>query len=363
MAYGSDNNPVFENLNFLTPRTRISSKPGENEITVGKRKSTTLESFCSNAKITKIKQFPDLKGSILVSNGRERIARENKTPQDNENSIVTPISHTATACAALSDANNEQDNMANKKMASQNFGCVVSTNNTITSLVSPITSLIKGSKDRRVSHLKGEKSNACKSGFKMRSGLVKQSVCHNQNLPLSCHNLRSSDDIGRKEESSYDQPCKASNIEPCTSNIPLFRLALNKSSLIDESTGEGLDKTLNPKASLFIKRTTVSTSGNETFALSYSPRTNNLIKTFTPHHVKTPPVSLPVNCFNGGRTTPPLCYCGRRTRRKSVINPGPNHGRTFYSCSANHGHCKSTLAVGQKSLKAGCNFFRWEVRL
>lgn len=360
VAYRSNNNPIFESLNFSTPRTRISRKPGADEIAEGKRKSTALETFCSKAKMRKIKQkLPDLRGNILVNNRQERIIRENKTPQDIESLSLKRVADTVKACSALSNASNEKDNMENKKMAVQDFGCVVSTNKTITSLLSPITSLTNGSKDHYVSHLKGETFKACTSGFKIRSGLVKQSVCHNQNMPLSGHNLRSSNDIGRKEESSYDHPCKASNIEPFTSNIPLFRLPL-----IDESISKGLEKTLNPKASLVVKRTTtVSTSGNETFAPSYSARTNNLIKTFTSHPVKTPPVSLPVNCFNRGRTTPPLCYCGRRTRRKSVVNPGPNQGRAFYSCSANHDRCKSTLTVGQKAPKAGCNFFRWEVRL
>ncbi|XP_015747672.1 PREDICTED: ERI1 exoribonuclease 2-like isoform X2 [Acropora digitifera] len=37
VAYRSDNNPIFESLNFSTPRTRISSKPGADEIAEGKR--------------------------------------------------------------------------------------------------------------------------------------------------------------------------------------------------------------------------------------------------------------------------------------------------------------------------------------
>jgi len=176
VAYRSDNNPIFESLNFSTPRTRISSKPGADEIAEGKRKSTALETFCSNAKIRKIKQkLPDRRASVLVNNRQERIVRENKTPQVNENAIVTRVSGTAMACSALSNAYNEQDKMANEKMASQDFGCVVSTNNTITSLLSPITSLTKGSKDIYVSHLKGETFKSCTSGFKIRSGLVKQS--------------------------------------------------------------------------------------------------------------------------------------------------------------------------------------------
>ncbi|XP_026560056.1 ERI1 exoribonuclease 2 [Pseudonaja textilis] len=51
-----------------------------------------------------------------------------------------------------------------------------------------------------------------------------------------------------------------------------------------------------------------------------------------------------------GRTTPPLCRCGRRARRLNVSNGGPNQGRAFYSCP---------VRKCEKNSK-GCNYFRWE---
>ena len=46
------------------------------------------------------------------------------------------------------------------------------------------------------------------------------------------------------------------------------------------------------------------------------------------------------------KVTPPLCQCGKRTKRKIASSPGPNEGRAFFACP--------------KSRIAGCNFFRWE---
>lgn len=51
--------------------------------------------------------------------------------------------------------------------------------------------------------------------------------------------------------------------------------------------------------------------------------------------------------FNGGKITPPLCDCGKRTRRKVVSSPGPNQGKPFYSCS--------------KGRTSGCGYFKWEI--
>ncbi|XP_043117474.1 ERI1 exoribonuclease 2 isoform X2 [Puntigrus tetrazona] len=46
----------------------------------------------------------------------------------------------------------------------------------------------------------------------------------------------------------------------------------------------------------------------------------------------------------GAKITAPLCVCGRRARRLTVNNRGPNHGRAFYSCPVR---------------RRACGFFRW----
>jgi len=49
------------------------------------------------------------------------------------------------------------------------------------------------------------------------------------------------------------------------------------------------------------------------------------------------------------KITPPLCKCGRRCKRKKVMNPGPNIDRVFYSCP--------------ESRDSGCKYFKWEEKL
>ena len=54
----------------------------------------------------------------------------------------------------------------------------------------------------------------------------------------------------------------------------------------------------------------------------------------------------------GGKITPPLCRCGKRTKRKTVVTPGPNEGTPFYVCPNGRGS-------GLK--RQSCGYFRWEV--
>ncbi|CAM4460503.1 unnamed protein product [Leuciscus chuanchicus] len=46
-----------------------------------------------------------------------------------------------------------------------------------------------------------------------------------------------------------------------------------------------------------------------------------------------------------GKRTAPLCVCGRRARRLTVGNGGPNHGRVFFCCPVT---------------RHSCGFFQWE---
>ncbi|XP_005106384.1 ERI1 exoribonuclease 2 isoform X2 [Aplysia californica] len=54
------------------------------------------------------------------------------------------------------------------------------------------------------------------------------------------------------------------------------------------------------------------------------------------------------------RATPPLCTCGRRSKRRLVQKQGPNTGRWFFSCSMSFANSN---CPGRKS---GCKFFQWE---
>ena len=79
----------------------------------------------------------------------------------------------------------------------------------------------------------------------------------------------------------------------------------------------------------------------------------NLFCTVTDDKYKTPTEEnrqIPIT-YNM-RKTPPMCKCGKRSKRKFVQSPGPNVGRAFYCCSAPRG------SNGVK--KSGCGFFQWE---
>ncbi|XP_016040821.1 ERI1 exoribonuclease 2 isoform X2 [Erinaceus europaeus] len=51
-----------------------------------------------------------------------------------------------------------------------------------------------------------------------------------------------------------------------------------------------------------------------------------------------------------GKMTPPLCKCGRRSKRLVVSNNGPNHGKVFYCCPS---------GKYQENRKC-CGYFKWE---
>ncbi|KAL4239588.1 ERI1 exoribonuclease 2 [Mactra antiquata] len=51
------------------------------------------------------------------------------------------------------------------------------------------------------------------------------------------------------------------------------------------------------------------------------------------------------------KITPPLCKCGRRSRRRMVQSPGQNTGRFFFTC----------VSRKMEEPKKGCDFFKWEI--
>lgn len=56
--------------------------------------------------------------------------------------------------------------------------------------------------------------------------------------------------------------------------------------------------------------------------------------------------------WKSGKITPPLCKCGRRSKRLVVSNNGPNHGKVFYCCP-----------TGKYQEKRKCGYFKWEQTL
>lgn len=60
-----------------------------------------------------------------------------------------------------------------------------------------------------------------------------------------------------------------------------------------------------------------------------------------------------VRAVTNGKPTPPLCNCGRRAKKLSVSNGGPNHGRAFFCCPVGK----------QGGNKKSCGYFKWESAL
>ncbi|XP_005405091.1 PREDICTED: ERI1 exoribonuclease 2 isoform X2 [Chinchilla lanigera] len=57
--------------------------------------------------------------------------------------------------------------------------------------------------------------------------------------------------------------------------------------------------------------------------------------------------------WKNAKMTPPLCKCGRRSKRLVVSNNGPNHGKVFYCCP---------IGKYQENRKP-CDYFKWEQTL
>ncbi|MCJ8748308.1 hypothetical protein PDJAM_G00163300 [Pangasius djambal] len=76
---------------------------------------------------------------------------------------------------------------------------------------------------------------------------------------------------------------------------------------------------------------------------------------------------LPLPPLRGGvKITSPLCDCGRRSRRLTVCNGGPNHGRAFYTCAGRRSSGpapRDSTHPGSASCNNGCGFFKWESAL
>ena len=247
------------------------------------------------------------------------------------------------------------------------------------SLITPATCLSSLNKRARGccnGLFRSELQSCSTQGFLVKRGLAKQTLSYHQHTPLGSLNQRVFPGTGQKDYTSCNQQCKASNIEPQNVNTPLFRLPTNHSLIEERHLVEGLKKNKSiTVASSNIGITAINEPMAKAATVVTTPSSVYLNKPCTTPIRKFPSFNPPLNgnmnsavathvaCFNGGGITPPLCHCGRRTRRRAVINPGPNQGRAFFACSFSHGRTTSGANADKKKSKSGCKFFRWEVRL
>ncbi|RLW01454.1 hypothetical protein DV515_00007924 [Chloebia gouldiae] len=82
-------------------------------------------------------------------------------------------------------------------------------------------------------------------------------------------------------------------------------------------------------------------------------RSSNLPRVFPAVLNSTVNLNESVRAVRNGKSTPPLCNCGRRAKRLSVSNAGPNHGRAFFCCPVGK----------QGGNKKSCGYFKWEYAL
>lgn len=226
-----------------------------------------------------------------------------------------------------------------------------SSDNTFKRLITPLTSLSSLTKRARGSfgEFNSETPKSSTSGLLLKRGLVKQTLSVKHDTALGRKNQRTSHGV---KQSDSSKTCKPVNIAMNAVTTPSLKVSANQVFLQEKNLKK---QNLNNKNCPFTRP----------FYTPYSNRKENYSH-FTPSSVKTKlnsSVTPPIACFNGGGVTPPLCQCGRRTRRRSVVNPGPNQGGAFFACSSSRGQLGLGTNSTDKKAKRGCSFFRWEVNM
>ena len=272
-----------------------------------------------------------------------------------------------------SEANGQNEGRASVSSVSEGIpvgncdGVCATPKKTSKSLITPATCLSSLNKRARGccnGLFRSELQSCSTQGFLVKRDLAKQTLSYHQHTPLGSHNHRHYGSchrvlpgMGQNDYTACNQPCKtckASNIEPQNLNTLLFRLPTNQTLTKDRHLVEGLknDKSITvasnaSNASNYFGITAIKkTNGKSNDSCNHSdpssiylnkPCTTPVGKllSFNPplHGNINSPVTTPVACINGVGITPPLCHCWRRTRRRAVINPGPNQGRAFFTCS------------------------------
>ncbi|XP_040611390.1 ERI1 exoribonuclease 2 isoform X1 [Mesocricetus auratus] len=155
---------------------------------------------------------------------------------------------------------------------------------------------------------------------------------------------------GAKHPGSDASAFKLPECKPFTSNS-LNANASHPSVLRKQSLLLGGTKrySCSPPAFPQAKKQTFTVHEEKSTASTCSPGTSSL-KVLPSILTSTVNLQEP---WERGKMTPPLCKCGRRSKRLIVSNNGPNHGKAFYCCP---------VGKHQDDRKC-CGYFKWEQTL
>ncbi|XP_069701238.1 3'-5' exonuclease Snipper-like isoform X2 [Periplaneta americana] len=103
-----------------------------------------------------------------------------------------------------------------------------------------------------------------------------------------------------------------------------------------------------------VKKELLSRTMNMMSETGQSPKITNYFQSIRGNatNMKTPVAAVRPGPSSSCKRTPPLCKCGSRASRRVVSLPGPNQGRSFFTCPK-----RKSLGMVHTS---GCGFFRWE---
>ncbi|KAM9208432.1 LOW QUALITY PROTEIN: ERI1 exoribonuclease 2 [Dugong dugon] len=190
---------------------------------------------------------------------------------------------------------------------------------------------------------------------------------------LGRENFGGTEEMPQKSETSksvvYKSPhttiYNVKRVEDPVSNVSAFKLPEPKSSTFNGVNvnmshssilgkhpllGSTKRKPSSPPAFPLVKKQTFTIQEEKPTSSDCSPVRSTSRKILP--SVLTSTVNLQER-WKSGKMTPPLCKCGRRSKRLVVSNNGPNHGRVFYCCP---------IGKYQENGKQ-CGYFKWEQTL
>lgn len=156
---------------------------------------------------------------------------------------------------------------------------------------------------------------------------------------------------GAKHPGSDASAFKLPECKPFTSNSLNANASPNPSVLRKQPLLLGGTKrySCSPPAFPPAKKQTFTVHEEKSTSSTCSPGTSSL-KVLPSILTSTVNLQAP---WESGKMTPPLCKCGRRSKRLTVSNNGPNHGKAFYCCP---------VGKHQEDRKC-CGYFKWEQTL